>query len=107
MSLFRLANHDEHPTDPHWVVFRYGDPGLADEFVEELVRAGITHERDAEGPPYLVAVKRREREQALRLNYVVLGRHRDPIIPDRRLGWAIVAFVGIMLLLALIGWLRR
>jgi len=107
MSLFRLANHDDHPSDPHWVVFRYGDRQLADEFVDELGKAGITHERDTEGPPFLVAVRRRQREEALRLNYLVLGRHRDPIIPDRRLGWAIVIFVGIMLMLAITGWLRR
>lgn len=107
MSLFRLANHDEHPSDPHWVVFRFGDRELADEFTGELDKAAITYERDTEGPPYLVAVRRRQREEALRLNYLVLGRHRDPIIPDRRLGWAIVAFVGIMLILAFIGWLRR
>lgn len=107
MSLFRLANHDEHPSDPHWVVFRFGDHDLADEFVAELEKADIVHERDTEGPPYLIAVRRRQREEALRLNYLVLGRHRDPIIPDRRIGWAIVAFVGIMLTLAIIGWLSR
>jgi hypothetical protein len=40
----------------------------------------------------------------VRLNYSVLGRHREPFIADGLLRWAVLGFVALIMLLALAGY---
>lgn len=104
MALLNLTNYDDHPEDPNWIVFRFTEPGMAEEFREALREAGIGCETDNEGgPPYLVAVRQRHREAAVRANYRVLGRHREPFIGDGLLRWVVLGGVGLLLALALAG----
>lgn len=104
MQLPNLTNYGEHPTEPGWLVFRFRDAHQADEFVQLLVAAKLRHERDTEGgPPYLVAVKQHHRSVAVRLNYIVLGRHRKPFLADPLLRWGVIGVVAVIILLALAG----
>jgi hypothetical protein len=108
MALLNLTNYDDHPEDPNWIVFRFPDPGMAEEFRVAVAAAGLQHEVDTNGgPPFMVGVKQRHREQAVRLNYQVLGRHREPFIGDRLLRWVVLGFVGLLLALAVAGALLR
>jgi len=107
MALLKLTNFDDHPEDPGWLVFRFGDADLAREFQEGLDGAGISCETNNDGPPHLVGVRQRHREAAVRINYTVLGRHRRPFIGDGFLRWALLAFMALLLLLAVLGWLRN
>ncbi|MCB0792054.1 MAG: hypothetical protein H6595_02290 [Flavobacteriales bacterium] len=103
-SLFRITNYDDHPSDANWIVFRFNDRGIASEFHEELDRAAIACELDeSEEAPHLIAVKQRHRETAIRLNYLVLGRHRSPFMADPLLRWTVVGLVVLALVLALVG----
>jgi hypothetical protein len=105
---FRLTNFEDHPSERQWMLFNFREELVRNEFAEELRRADIVHEvEDTREPPFRVAVKRRHREQAVKLNYLVIGRHRQPMIPDRRLGLALVLFVAAVVGLAFLGWLRR
>ncbi|MCW5898922.1 MAG: hypothetical protein KIT10_06595 [Flavobacteriales bacterium] len=106
MALLNLTNFDDHPTDPHWLVFRFGDREMADEFMAGLREADIAFEADLDGDMALVAVKQRHREAAIRIDYAVLGRHRQPFIGDGWLRWGLLAFTLLLVLLALVGaWL--
>ncbi|MCB9170833.1 MAG: hypothetical protein H6597_04020 [Flavobacteriales bacterium] len=107
MALFRITNFDDHPSDPNWVVFRFSGRAIADEFKAELEQAAIGFEQDTgEEAPFLLAVKQRHREQAVRLNYLVLGRHRSPFMADPILRWSVIGLVGAAIILALLGaWL--
>lgn len=108
MALLNLTNYDDHPEDPNWIVFRFAEQGMAGEFQQALRTAGIGCEADDQGgPPYLVAVRQRHREAAVRANYQVLGRHREPFIGDRLLRFAVLAIVGLLLALAIAGALLR
>jgi hypothetical protein len=108
MKLPNLTNFEEHPSEPEWIVFRFAASSIADEFVEELTRAGVKHERDTEGgPPFLVGVRKSQREAAVRLNYLVLGRHRSPFIADRYLRLGVFAFLALLIALAVAGALLR
>lgn len=101
MDLPNLTNYGEHPTDAEWLVFRFATAAIADEFAAELAEAGVRHERDTEpGPPFLVGVRRVNRDQAVRLNYTVLGRHRKPFLPDAWLRWGVIGLVVLLLALA-------
>ncbi|MBK9176683.1 MAG: hypothetical protein IPM46_10195 [Flavobacteriales bacterium] len=108
MELPNLTNYAEHPTEPGWLIFRFREDGQAAEFVQLLQADGLRHERDTEGgPPYMVAVKQHHRSVAVRLNYIVLGRHRKPFLADAVLRWGVIALVTAIILLALVGALLR
>lgn len=108
MRLPNLTNYEEHPSEPEWLVFRFSSEEQARAFEEALREAGLRHERDTEGgPPYLVAARRADREQAVRFNYVVLGQHRAPFIPHRGLRWVVFGIVAAFIALAIAGALLR
>ena len=108
MALLNLTNFDDHPEDPAWLVFRFTEPGIAGEYKEALREIGIGCEIDLQGGPlYLVAVRQRHREAAVRANYRVLGRHRQPFIGDGLLRWVVLGGVGLLLALAIAGALLR
>lgn len=106
MDLPNLTNYAEHPTEPDWLVFRFPVAAQREEFAQMLGAEGIRHEVDTDaGPPYLIGVRSRHRERAVRLNYTVLGRHRRPFLSDPLFRWSVLAAVGALLVLAFIGWL--
>lgn len=108
MALLNLTNFDDHPTDPVWMVFRFGDADMAREFLEGLEAAGIPYEADSDAMgPTLVGVKQRHRDAAVRINYQVLGRHRRPFIGDGLIRWALLGFTIVLVVLALLGWWRN
>jgi hypothetical protein len=109
MQLPNLTNYAEHPTEDQWLVFRFHSEAQAAEFEEALRGGGLRHERDPEGgPPYLVAARRADREKAVRLNYVVLGRHREPFIGNKAMRWGLIALLGLLLAMGAIGaWLSK
>lgn len=107
MALLNLTNFDDHPTEPHWMVFRFGDRALAEEFQKELGAAGIAFEADQRtDPPYLIGVKQRHREAAVRINYTVIGRHRAPFIGNGRFRTGLLVLFILLLILAVMGWLQ-
>ena len=86
------------------MVFRFAERGIADEFIEGLRAASIPFESDdSDGPPYLIGVKTQYREKAVRINYTVLGRHREPFIADGMMRWGLIGLLGVLLLLAVLG----
>lgn len=108
MAILNITNYDDHPEDANWMVFRFPTDAMAGEFTQLLDQARIGHERDgAGGPPFLVGVKQRHREQAVRLNYTVLGRHREPFIADGLLRKVVLGFVALIMLLAVAGFVVR
>jgi len=104
LEAFNITNFREHPTEEQWLVFRFTTREQALEFEAELRAAGLRHERDEQGgPPFLVAARKADREQVVRLNYLVLGRHREPFIANKALRWALILFLGLLLALIVIG----
>ena len=104
MALLNLTNFDDHPTEPTWMVFRFKDRNMEREFIEGLDAERISYELSEEdGIMRLIGVKQRHREAAIRINYAVLGRHREPFIADKTIRWAILGFALILVLLAFLG----
>ncbi|MBK8497467.1 MAG: hypothetical protein IPL52_01295 [Flavobacteriales bacterium] len=101
---FELTNYSDHPEEPTWIVFRFAQAHIAQEFIVELEREGVKHERDENGgPPFLVGVKQHHRERAVRINYSVLGRHRKPFMGDPVLRWSVFVLVALAVVLAVAG----
>lgn len=111
MAFLNLTNFGDHATEPTWMVFRFSDRSVAREFIAELEAAGIPYEAESEedlvlGDLRLIGVKQRFREEAVRVNYLVLGRHREPFLSNTLIRWSLLGFVGILVALAIAGWLR-
>lgn len=107
MALLNLTNFDDHPTDPTWLVFRFGDPGMGSEFIQGLEQAGIRYEADRDEGMTLIGVKQRDRDAAIRVNYAVLGRYREPFISNALVRWGLLGLVLLAILAALIGALLK
>jgi hypothetical protein len=104
MAILNITNFEDHPNEPLWMVFRFATEDMAKEYVDGLEAAAIRYEMDDSGSaPYLVGVRQKDREAAVRINYVVLGRHRSPFIADRTLRWGVIGLVAVLALLVIIG----
>jgi len=104
MAILNITNFDDHPEDPMWMIFRFQTRAIANEFVEGLLAVSIPHEQDeGDGAPFLVGVKARHREAAVRINYTVLGRHRTPFIADGMFRWTVIGLFVLLMLMALLG----
>lgn len=108
MNILNLTNFNDHPTDPTWMVFRFSDRGMANEFLEGMDQAGIPYEADdGQYPVRLIGVKQRYRDAAIRVNYQVLGRHRRPFIGSAPLRWGLMIIMALSILLAIVGAIRH
>lgn len=108
MVRLNLTNYDDHPADNRYVVFHFKDPQMAGEFMDGLTMAAIPFEADETGgPPYLIGVKKTFRKKALEINYSVIGKHREKFIGDPIFRWFVIAMVGLVFLLAIVGALNR
>ncbi|MBP6643117.1 MAG: hypothetical protein KA186_08500 [Flavobacteriales bacterium] len=104
MAILNITNFDDHPEDPMWMVFRFTERRIADEFVDGLSAVSIPFEQDeSDEAPFLVGVKAHNREAAVRINYAVLGKHRSPFIADGLFRWSVIGLFAILLLMAVLG----
>ncbi len=104
----RLTNFEDHPTDHRYMVFRFPTSQMAGEFMDGLTMKAIPFEADdSGGPPYLIGVKKQFRERAVEVNYIVLGRHRQPFISDPVFRWFVFILVAAAIILAVVGYLNR
>ena len=104
MSLIDLTNYSDHPEQPNWLVFRYGERATLEEMEAALKEQAIPYECDREeGPPYLLAVRKGHRSKVVRLNYAVLGRDRPRFIENSLLRGIVFGLVLLLVALAVIG----
>jgi len=106
----RLVNWYPHPADNRYEVFEFNDAELAQEFAEDLGRAGVEAERgerEEEGTTvFLFGVHRSRFKEALRVNHLLHGRHRRPFIAHRGLRWAMLLITALAVGLGLMGWMQ-
>lgn len=109
-QIFRITNFYEHPTDPNYIVFHFLKEAQANEFEKSLKENEIDFEKfveKEENTIWMFAVKKRHESQAVNLNYLAIGKHRDPFIPQRGWRWALLIFTAICITLAVIGYLKK
>lgn len=109
----RLTNWYTHPADNRYHVFEFRDVELAQEFEQDLAKAGIAFEKapveptkNGEGVLLQFGVHRTVFKEALKVNHMLHGRHRSPFIAHAGLRWAMLLVTAGMLGLALMGWMQ-
>ena len=109
----RLTNWYTHPADNRYHVFEFRDAEMAEEFERDLVRGDIAFEKapieaasSGEGIVLKFGVHRSVFKEALRVNHLLHGRHRQPFIAHVGLRWLMLLVTAGMVVLAAIGWMR-
>jgi len=108
--IFRITNYYDHPTDPNYIVFHFLKEAQADEFEKLLNENQIEFEKFIEREENIIwmfAVRKRFESKAVNLNFLAIGKHRDPFIPQRGWRWALLIFTAICITLAVIGYNKR
>lgn len=106
-----LVNYVRHPTNPDYVVFRFGDASRAAHFEEALIERKIWFEKGEEQGRtkliFLYAIRNRDYKKVQAINFSVEGQHRKFIIPNHFLRWALLLFFIGICVFAFVGYLTR
>lgn len=106
-----LVNYTRHPENNEYVVFRFPDIGRADSFEQHLKEEKIWFERSLEDHKqrtyYLFGLHKTDFKRAEKLNMLVEGKHKKPLIPVASLRWFIVLFGMTALILAVVGYCKQ
>lgn len=106
-----LVNYTKHPSDSNYVVFRFPDSDRADSFEEFLKTEKIWFERSSEERKqrtyHLFGLHKSDFKRAERINILVEGKHKKPLIPITGIRWAVVLFGMTALTLAIVGYCKQ
>jgi hypothetical protein len=106
-----LVNYVRHPTNPDYMVYRFGDQARADSFEKALQQAGIEFERAVEERPqrnyHLFAIHKNDYKKTIRMNFMVEAEHKKPLIPFKAFRYFLILFSAFVLTLAMIGYCKQ
>lgn len=106
-----LVNYVRHPTNPDYMVYRFGDIGRADSFEKALKEAGIGYERASEERKqrtyYLFGIHKNDYKKTVRMNFMVEAEHKKPLIPYKAFRFFLIAFSLGAFTLAIMGYCRQ
>ena len=103
MSSFNLANWEQHPSDSRYFIFRFNKSHFAENFEERLKSESIEYHNHEEDGQFMFAVGSNDFDKARKLNYLVMAKHREPMIRNGFLRWSLVLFVIAAVTIAFIG----
>ncbi|GAB5418748.1 MAG: hypothetical protein Crog4KO_05050 [Crocinitomicaceae bacterium] len=106
-----LVNYTKHPENSEYVVFRFPDIDRANSFEEYLTKEKIWFESNSEDHKqrtyYLFGLHKNDFKRAERINMLVEGKHKKPLIPVASIRWFVVLFGMAALTLALVGYCKQ
>lgn len=105
---FNITNQIEHPDRPNYLVFHFKEEIKAHEFEEALKSENLFYERGEQEENdgsirHLFGVRKSDVELVEKLNYTVIGNHREPFIKDKGTRWFILGFGILLGILAILG----
>ena len=107
--MFNVTNFTEHPGNPLYTVYKFKSKEESVMFQSLLQKEGLFYEADTGENEYgeleLVAVKNKDEPAATKLNYIVLGRFRKPLIESKTVQTLVYAFTVFILGLAIAGFI--
>jgi hypothetical protein len=106
---FRITNYYEHPTDNRYVVFHYYKNEQAQTFEDLLLKNNIRFEKHIEDEnAYIIlfAIPKTHYKECVKYNFIAIGTHRKPFIPNRYLGYFLILLIAAAITLAIIGYLK-
>lgn len=107
--VFKITNYYDHPESPRHIVFHYFKKEQAGEFERLLKEGNIEFEKHVEEEGrtiYLFGVHKKFEKEAVRMNFLAIGRNRQPFISDPLLRWLALIVFFLALALAIIGFYK-
>ena len=106
----KLKNYYDHPGDNRYVVFEFKYQLYAKEFKEYLEQDEIPFEEfyeEYEGQEsWKFGIHNAYQTRAEKGNFLVHGRHRKPMLPEKWMRWVLLMVTAAFVVLALIGYLK-
>lgn len=105
-----LVNYTRHPSDPNYIVYRFGDVNRANSFEEALIEQKIDYEKDSEERKtvtiYMFATHKNDHKKTTQINYDVEAKHHKPFIPYKGFRYFMILFSATVLILAFMGYCK-
>jgi hypothetical protein len=105
-----ITNYNPHPENPNYTVFHFYRNDFATTFEELLKKRNIPFESFIEEGSnktiYFYAVKNSYYKETVKINFEAIGKHREPLIPNKIYAYSLLIFVFILLVIALIGFFK-
>lgn len=107
-GILRITNHQNHPTSKFHKVFFFYIEEQADYFQSLLESNNIWFEKDTEmnrgKKMYLFGIKMTNSKEVEHLNYLAIGKFREPIFENKFVRYGVVVFGFVIILLGVIGY---
>ena len=111
IGVFGLVNYRVHPTEQRYRVFSFNSEEEADMMQDELEKRNIWYERNYEeikgGIIHLFGVDKRDFKAAMNANYAVSAHHRNPMIKNKLLRYALIILTAGLVTLGIIGYVKN
>lgn len=108
---FGLVNYKLHPSNQNYHVFSFNSVEEVDMFSEELAKQNMWFERSEDevkgGIIYLCGVNKKDYQKAMKVNYLVSAKYRNPIIKNKLLRIMLITLTASLLTLGIIGYVKN
>lgn len=104
--MFQVFNFYDHPSRLDVRVFRFAVKEQAEMFEEELIKANIPYEKEIHEGESFFGVRRSVFEQVKIINYIVIGRFRQPFLANIYLRYIVLAISFISISVALYAYFK-
>ena len=110
-GFLKLTNHKDHPTNKAYKVFFFYEKEKAHYFENSLKERKIHFKRGEEeskrGLVYLYGVRKSDNAQVQELNYITLGKFRDPFIRQKWAQYSVIILAIIIILFSLLSYFKN
>lgn len=111
IGAFGLVNYKVHPSNQNYHVFSFNTIEEADMFGEELAKQNIWFEQSEEevkgGTLHLCGVNKTDYQKAMKVNYLVSAKYRNPIINNKFLRIMLITLTASLVTLGIIGYVKN
>jgi len=107
-GLLQVTNHRDHPTYKAYKVFFFRKREEADYFEKLILEKNIKYEKGSEetekGLLYLFGIRKTDLRTVIRLNYIAIGKYRNPIFSNPSVKYILIGFLIITTLFIIISY---
>ena len=107
-GLLQVTNHRDHPTNKAYKVFFFRKREEADYFEKLILEKNIKYEKGSEdtekGLLYLFGIRKTDLRTVIRLNYIAIGKYRNPIFSNPSVKYILIGFLIITTLFIIISY---
>tara|TARA_B100001939_G_C16864258_1_gene583312 strand:- start:296 stop:658 length:363 start_codon:yes stop_codon:yes gene_type:complete len=110
-GLLQVTNHRDHPTNKAYKVFFFRKKEEADYFEILIAEKNIKFEKGSEetekGKLYLYGIRKTDLQTVIKLNYIAIGKYRNPIFSNPSVKYILFAFIVVMIIFIAISYYKN